>query len=365
MIGIHDESALIGALIMQPFVSDLEVQNYRALKQCAISDLRWVNVIGGLNGAGKSTLLEALFTFMDALGPFPFLRPLMLRSLPGDYGLAKSIVFGPDQDTFSIGVRSKSGTYKAEFKWEAQFFAPTITTPEAFQRSPADTGYPGDGVTGTLTLNDKILMKRHYSGDARGLMLKDDVDVSHKLSNASYLSRLTISASEDIARRFSLVAQSGRKKELLNIAQNLSPSIEGLELLQFGAKTVLHADIGNGRVVPVEFLGDGTLNLISMSLAIMECPGGVVLLDEFDASIHYSRLDFVWGVIKQLALTYNCQIFAATHSREAIESSSRVFSDKSKDYCYIRLACKNGATKATRYNQVDVTNAAVDGWEIR
>lgn len=365
MIGIHDAAAFVGAPSMQPFVRDLEVQNYRALKQFSISDLRWVNVIGGLNGAGKSTLLEALFTFLDVLGPVPILRPLMFRSLPGDYGLAKAIVFGPHQEPISIVVKSKTDSYKADFKWETQFFAPAITTQEAFQRSPADTGYSGDGVTGTLTLNGRLLMQRHYSGDARGMMLKDDINVAHAFPNASYLSRLTISASDDISRRFSLVAQSGRKKELLEIVRHISPNIEGLELLQFGPQTVLHAEIGNGKVVPVTFLGDGTLNLISVSMAIMECVNGVVLLDEFDASIHYSQLDFAWSVIKGLSLKYKCQIFAATHSREAIDSSSRVFADESKDYCYVRLACINGSTKATRYNQLDVKNAAVDGWEIR
>lgn len=350
---------------MQPFIREIEVRNYRALKQFSVSDLRWINVVGGLNGAGKSTFLEAVFTFLDALGPFPVLRPLMFRSLPGDYGLSRSIVFSRDQDYFEFKVNTKDGKYRANFLWEEQFMAPTVTSQEMFQRSPADTGSKRDGVTGTLSLDGQNIMKRHYAGDGGSMMLKDEVSVAHKLPTATYLSRLTVSAGEDISRRFSLVAQRGRKKELIEIVRNISPSIANLELLQFGDQTVLHAEIDDGAVVPISFLGDGTLNLIAVTLAIMECENGVVLLDEFDASIHYSKLEFAWNVIRDLSQKYKCQIFSATHSREAIDSSARVFSDDSKDYCYLRLSHINGETKGTRYNQVDVKNAAADGWEIR
>ncbi|SFV88616.1 hypothetical protein MNB_SUP05-SYMBIONT-7-697 [hydrothermal vent metagenome] len=46
-------------------------------------------------------------------------------------------------------------------------------------------------------------------------------------------------------------------------------------------------------------------------------------LDEIDNGIHHSKLDELWEVILKTSKELNVQVFAATHSKECLESYAR------------------------------------------
>jgi ABC-type multidrug transport system ATPase subunit len=84
---------------------------------------------------------------------------------------------------------------------------------------------------------------------------------------------------------------------------------------------MINGDIGIGRLIPLPLLGEGTVRLLEILLAISTTRDGVVLIDEIENGLHYSVLKKVWKAIAQYARKSNSQIVTTTHSWESIEAA--------------------------------------------
>ncbi|MEA2028564.1 MAG: AAA family ATPase, partial [Campylobacterota bacterium] len=71
-------------------------------------------------------------------------------------------------------------------------------------------------------------------------------------------------------------------------------------------------------------VGDGVKKLINIFVSLYSAKDGVFLLDEIENGIHYTNLDKLWEIILTISKEQNVQVFATTHSKECIESYSRV-----------------------------------------
>ena len=71
----------------------------------------------------------------------------------------------------------------------------------------------------------------------------------------------------------------------------------------------------------------------------------ILFIDEIENGIHYSLFDEFWEIVLALSKDRNIQVFATTHSKECIESYSRVSQRLSdKDTVYFEMG-KNKNTK--------------------
>lgn len=172
---------------------------------------------------------------------------------------------------------------------------------------------------------------------------------------------------QDIAARFSMVVRQGRLNELISVSSIVRPSIKGLQLLHDAGTTVLYAELDDGKLRPVPMLGDGLQTVLSMALLMMVTQDGVVMLDEFDSTIHHSILPKVWEQIAILANRYNCQVFAVTHSIECVKSAFSGVSSakKQNDFQYIRLEKNSSGNSAVCYTSSELEAAISAEWEIR
>jgi ABC-type branched-subunit amino acid transport system ATPase component len=50
-------------------ISEIEIKNYKNLKEIKLADLRSLNILTGPNGSGKTNLLEFLWTFSQEFSP--------------------------------------------------------------------------------------------------------------------------------------------------------------------------------------------------------------------------------------------------------------------------------------------------------
>ena len=67
-------------------------------------------------------------------------------------------------------------------------------------------------------------------------------------------------------------------------------------------------------------MGDGINRILTIILAMLNCKGGVLLLDEFETGLHYSVQGELWKVIFMLADELDIQVFATSHSTDCIKS---------------------------------------------
>jgi hypothetical protein len=173
-----------------------------------------------------------------------------------------------------------------------------------------------------------------------------------------YIGTITRVPLED-AQRYSQLETVGRQDEVLESLKIVEPRLKRLAVLVTGGLPMINGDIGIGRLVPLPLLGEGTVRLLEILLAISTTRDGVVLIDEIENGLHYSVLKKVWKAIAQYARKSNTQIVITTHSWESIEAAHQAFSeDYVYDFCLHRLECINGIISAITYDK-DLLSASV------
>ena len=354
------------------YFKSIKFQNFRGLKDISIDKLRRINIIGGYNGTGKSTLLEGLFLVLDRRGPLAVARPFQWRNVGvGGVDGASQLFHNLDKNSqIAISAAIPDGELRLNLSFGP---APEGITMTLNSLPGVDEKNIQNSRNNALGLHIEATINNLPDDASFSIPLPDGMAVNpyrvgqSKIPHGVMLTAKTRNEPQSDAVRFTKVVRDGKLKELLDFASVIRPKIRGLQLLQDGQSAVLHAENENNQLLPVSMLGDGLQSVVSIALAIMSSPGGVILLDEFDSTIHYSVLRDVWSYIGDLCNKYNCQVFAATHSRECIAAAVDGLGDplKINDLKYIRLEVVDGKNEAINYSGKEIAESLEADWEIR
>lgn len=111
------------------------------------------------------------------------------------------------------------------------------------------------------------------------------------------------------------------REEFVRILQKLDPDILDITLVETGRTTntllLKHKKTGQ---TPLSAFGDGIRRALLIALSIPSVRDGVLLIDELETALHVSALDNVLKLLKWAADEYNVQVFATTHSLEAVDA---------------------------------------------
>lgn len=115
-----------------------------------------------------------------------------------------------------------------------------------------------------------------------------------------------------------------REQEVAQAMQILEPALEDI-VFQTGERTARFSAPGNvlvgfkggSRRVPLGSLGDGMRRLLALSLALIRCERGILLIDEIDTGLHYSVMGDLWRLVIEAARN-DIQVFATTHSLDCL-----------------------------------------------
>ncbi len=153
----------------------------------------------------------------------------------------------------------------------------------------------------------------------------------------------------DLARRFGDIDNIGGLERIIDFLRILEPDLKGLSIAVLGNMPIIHANVGLSRKIPIAYTGDGLTRLLSMILSIVACKDGIVLIDEIESGIHYSKLPLIWKAISKAAKEFNCQIISTTHSYECMQAITEGLEDDEKDdFLYVRLDKKDEAISAKK-----------------
>jgi hypothetical protein len=118
------------------------------------------------------------------------------------------------------------------------------------------------------------------------------------------------------------------RQAFVEVMQRIDPGVLDLDLVETGqtTSTIMVKHRLTGRT-PIAAFGDGLRRALLIATTIPAVPNGVVLIDELESSLHVSVLDSVLQVLKWAAEQYNVQVFATTHSLEAVDAVCRNFGE--------------------------------------
>lgn len=351
-----------------PYMRAIKVENFRGIRSLKIDPLRRLTLFGGLNGTGKSTLLDSMFLFLDATNPASPLRTSVFKQTPVSLQSLHRINEGNRPDSPSLhSFKTSAGDYISQWLWGPQIIdTPTTHAVTARSNTGSETSRTELGYHQTVTRNGSLVASRYFAGgDHDNLLFRTDIPESMTFPNTSYLNRVTIFNPSNLANRYSNVVQAGLKRRFLQIVSTLSWKFDDAEILQIAGNPILHLSLNN-VLLPLSFAGDGTATIAAIALSIMSSRGGMVLIDEFDASIHYSKLKDVWKLLHSLCVEYDVQLVAATHSGESVAALfEAIDTNHANDAIYYRLDLVDGKNIATQYVWEEMREATSEAWEVR
>jgi AAA15 family ATPase/GTPase len=119
------------------------------------------------------------------------------------------------------------------------------------------------------------------------------------------------------------------------------------------------------RPVPLRSFGDGLNRLFGIVLSLVNAKGGLLLIDEFENGMHYTVQLDTWRAIFRLAQTLDVQVFATSHSWDAIEAFQKAAAETPEDGVLIRLSRKGEDIVPTIFREDELAVATRDRIEVR
>ena len=136
-----------------------------------------------------------------------------------------------------------------------------------------------------------------------------------------------------LASRIGRLLKVSKKHRAIELLQRLDPQIINLEIstpTDFDSGSVLprgsypptlFVEYESTGLVPIHTMGDGLRRALHLAMVLAEVePGGVLLIDEIEVGMHTSVLSRVFDWIVKTCRDSEIQLFATTHSLEAVDA---------------------------------------------
>jgi AAA15 family ATPase/GTPase len=352
-------------------IKDLEIRNFRGFESIAVRDMNRISLFSGRNNIGKSTILEALFLVMDhgATDSFALLNGLRGSSASGVTALWEPLFFQFDtKREIGISIREENDlTSKLSYKRDNNYLPYTAN------------GVPEDMLAAfrSVTKNSYSLLFAFESGDytEEGHFLLNGVNALREiktnlpgneiklLQRTRYLSPSVVRLTSTVLNDIGDLELQGKKADIVEILQELDVGIEDVVTLSVQGITQLYLKV-SGKLIPIQYAGDGVMKLLQICMAVMESQGGLVLIDEIETGFHYSMYEKLWAILDKISALANCQIIATTHSYEMIAAVQDGLKQVD-DFSYYRLDRNEKGHVAHRYDYAMLDSALKAEMEVR
>lgn len=122
---------------------------------------------------------------------------------------------------------------------------------------------------------------------------------------------------------------------------------------------------GSEQPVPIGSMGDGMWRMLAMAIAITQCKGGVLLVDEIDTGLHYTAMSQMWSLIYNAACELDVQVFATTHSYDCVYSLAQIGSTCDIKPSVTVQRIEAGKQRSVPYDEDEISMAASRDIEVR
>ncbi|AQQ52246.1 AAA family ATPase [Planococcus lenghuensis] len=361
-------------------IKSFRVKKYRGIDTSSFEGLSNINLFVGDNNTGKTSILEALQLMSNTPPKQNFLTVSRLRErsiMPYRYGTSSMELLewlfpkNKQKELESISLSFEKGEEKLDFTWEpsfeevyesqlkSNFHDSRIKQEELEYENMLDL----DEETEIKVLNVTMRAKRNdvelstidfsFIESAIRPALNSDSPIH------SYHSRFISSVDHRLipfsAKAFNDLIKSGHRDLLIEILQRFDKKIHNIELLMddgVGRRSVAvpyiaHEDLG---LVPMSMFGDGLRKAVTLTLAVISSKSEVLLIDEIETGIHTDMMSSFFQWFNTLCKKYDVQVFATTHSLEALDGLLKINQGDFDRIVVYRLEKRNGTTKVKRFS---------------
>ena len=324
--------------ISQAQFSAITIDRFRGIDGLAIEDLGRINLIVGRNNTGETSLLEAIYLLAHQNDERALINTICWRGRMADdpppIWLVKQIP----------PVVSISGRFDR------------ITRNEAHV-SIGVTSEPGPDIEDQTSFLSKLSIVSRYVNRAQSTEVvffgdrprRTQYQGQHWICRSALTTPFSANRPDSLASRNKESLEAGTKQAIIEfIREHLDPKLCNIELAdRFNRFLVSHE--GFEKAPDLATFGEGVRRVFEIGLLFAGVRGGVLLVDEFENSIHTELLPDVACLVRDLAKELNVQVFLSTHSKETIDAF--VLNGTQVDDVVGYAMSRNGDTvKAGRYD---------------
>ena len=373
---------------------DLQIKGFRGIDDLTLPKLGRITLLTGKNGVGKTTVLEAVEVYA-ARGNSNVIDDILLRR--EEYTVETDIDGDPALQINELALfhgrrLPENPTWIGGSEYNTKLIIGSDLVALDQPMSYMELGDPGKAVAVTASIGNKQVS---FLGlvDKTGQLLSDApgaVGVRRRVSPGiqgvdatptPIACQFLHPGSVDNARlaqlrdRIALTPDENKALEALRIAYGdgieavtvVSEVAGGWTPRTTGGRRAIVKLSGTNAPVSLKSLGEGAVRFYSTALALANCKGGFLLIDEVENGIHHSVQADYWRMIFAAAKANDVQVLATTHSWDTVEgfAVAAVEDEESEGLAYRLERTKSGRLRAVDYSEEDLAVAVRADIELR
>ncbi len=373
-------------------LDSLEIKGYRCFEHLTIEKFGRVNLIVGKNNVGKTNLLEAVWIYSQQGTISSVLDVLHSRDEiqvdKEDYTYTDEILKGSINNIGNLFYQrpSVNSTVLSEAIIETSKNGLSIKVGWYIEKKDDALEISKNPNANNAKLYYVPYFENSLSTEdenseriAEGTNLEKvrTIDESFRFSSksnesipTSYFVKYDGFSSLQASRLWDNISLTDFEEEVIKALRIIAPDIKKVGFLSPSKSNSLRVAMGRLtnqlEPIPLRAFGEGMNRLLGISLALVNCKDGILLIDEIESGLHYSILLDVWKLIFKTARDLNVQVFATTHSYDCIDAFAEAAIDnKESDGMLIRLARKDDQIKAFTFDEKQLETITKEKIEVR
>ena len=289
-------------------IENIHIETFRGIKELKLEDLAQINILTGKNNSGKTSVLEMLKNFRN------FMDLDHQNMLAGNEEILYTNAYLEEfQELFDIDSEEKIITYEVGLKSK------------------------------NLNVSIKATDESTCHAEIRNLLK----------------TRIPIVSDRDRFLEFDrnlkkIFEYHDLYKEAVGVLKEYDDDIIGIEYEQDGQPGPNYGHYtwtitkSSKKSIPLNMYGNGMKRALFLMAMTLKAKNGILLLDNFETSIHPAAMDKTFRWILRACKKLNIQVFLTSHNKEAIDKILKCDPEITKDIAVYTLSRINGKTAARK-----------------
>ncbi|MCU0286241.1 MAG: AAA family ATPase [Acidobacteria bacterium] len=372
---------------MKPKIDSLTIEHFRVFKRLPINGLGQINLITGKNNTGKSSILEALRIL--ASDASPIVIDNILRYREEDIGETEEQIRHIDNER----VLQISNLFHGfpQLSDKSQTIVILAKGPQSSMRLSLEVAWVSEERSQEGQPLRLVPLQANLFGESEGIpALIADAGGEKRILTLDYIFRTPYRARPyrlDMGHESSLpcvfvssyggertaplgilwdkIALSDLEKDVVEALRIIDPEISAVSMVGGRQRTAIVRAGNLPRPVSLRSFGDGLNRLFGIVLSLVNAKNGILLIDEFENGMHHSVQLDVWRSLFKLSQRLDVQVFATSHSWDAVETFQEAAAESPGEGVLIRLSRKGDDIIPTIFAEDELAIATRDHIEVR